>query len=457
LSDIQDIKTKGISKMHTKPKTALLKSVFGVSKDPIQSYVERPKVDEAFTDALSKTSQIIIYGSSKQGKSALLDRHVAKESRTTVHCGPNMNVEDIYRAFLRQRNVTIETGQTSANSTDANVSISAKFKAILPGFGAESETSASIGTKKTIETQTQTIEFNLSLAQDVGEIFEKIGSTEHFYVIENFHYLNEESQRQFSFDLRTFEEMGIRFIILGVWREVNRLIQYNGDLQERVYEIPVEPWEIVDFSKIAEKGEDLLNIKFTPKIKDAIYKQAHGSVAIVQELFKSICKQADIEETSKEQIEIGSEEMLERAIKNKVTDLQSRHIRSLEAIAAGSRTRRATEETAALYLPYYFVNVMVRRNFSELQMGIERKALQELVKEIHPHPDNVRTSDVTQMLLRLGTLQANSKIMPPLFDFDSGSRRVRVVDSTLYFFIDNCNADEVMEEIAHPDQELTGN
>ena len=39
-------------------------------------------------------------------------------------------------------------------------------------------------------------------------------------------------QGQFAFDLRTFEEMGIRFIILGVWRENNRLIQFNGDLQD---------------------------------------------------------------------------------------------------------------------------------------------------------------------------------------------------------------------------------
>lgn len=443
--------------MNIQPQTALLKNVFGVSKDPIQSYVERPQVDEAFTDALSKTSQIIVYGSSKQGKTALLDRHVAKESRTTVRCTPNMNVEDIYRAFLRQRNVTIETGQTSASSTDAKVSISAKFKAIIPGFAAESKATASLATQKSTETNTQTIEFNLSLAQDVGEIFERIGSTDHFYVIENFHYLNEESQRQFSFDLRTFEEMGIRFIILGVWREVNRLMQYNGDLQERVYEIPVEPWGIADFSKIAEKGEELLNIHIRQEIKDDIYQKAHGSVAIVQELFKSICKQAGIDRTASEPMEIGSGELLERAIKDKVADLQSRHIRSLEAIAAGSRTRRATEETAALYLPYYFVRVMVQRNYSELQMGIERKALQELLKEIHPHPDNVRTSDVTQMLQRLSTLQAKSNIMPPLFDFDSGSRRVRVVDSMLYFFIDNCNADEVMEEIAHPEHELTGN
>jgi hypothetical protein len=55
------------------------------------------------------------------------------------------------------------------------------------------------------------------------------------------------------------------------------------------------------------------------------------------------------------------------------------------------------------------------------------------------------------MLLRLSQIQANAGIVPPLFDYDRGTHRVRIVDSTLYFFIDNCNAEEVMAEIPHPE------
>jgi hypothetical protein len=49
-------------------------------------------------------------------------------------------------------------------------------------------------------------------------------------ILEKFHYLNDEKQKQLAFDLRTFQELGIRFVILGVWREKNRLSQFNGDL-----------------------------------------------------------------------------------------------------------------------------------------------------------------------------------------------------------------------------------
>ena len=96
---------------------------------------------------------------------------------------------------------------------------------------------------------------------------------------------------------------------------------------------------------------------------------------------------------------------------------------------------------------------MVHRSYNELKDGIERKTLQTLIQEEHATPDNVRTSDVTGMLSRLASLQANQNIVPPLFDFDPGTRRVKVVDSTLYFFIDNCDPEVVMAEIPHPDPE----
>jgi hypothetical protein len=54
------------------------------------------------------------------------------------------------------------------------------------------------------------------------------------------------------------------------------------------------------------------------------------------------------------------------------------------------------------------------------------------------------------MLGRLTEFQSRAKIVPPLLDYDRGIRRLRVIDSTLHFFVDNCNPDEVMAEIPEP-------
>lgn len=434
-----------------------LEHVFGVSRVPVASYIERKPVDSTLAAALAETRQIIIYGSSKQGKTSLLQRHVPEEKRVTVHCGPTTTAEDIYRSFLRQRGVEITTEKSAGTSHELGTSISARFTALIPFFGsgtAEAKGDIKAGVKEDIKRKA--IEFNLANAQDIGELLHQVEGSDTFYVLENFHYLVDDVQRQLAFDLRTFEEMGLRFIILGVWRERNRLVQYNGDLQDRIAEVPVEPWEISDFQRILDEGAKILRVTFSQEIAARIFQEAHGSVAVVQELLKKFCEKAKIEESilvGQPKVVLADIIQLEEAITDKVTEYAARHIRSLESIAAGSRTRRTTEETAALFLPYHFVRVMVQRSYAELKDGIDRKTLQTLIQTQHKAPNNVRTSDVTGMLSRLAALQANLKIIPPLFDFDPGTRRVKVVDSTLYFFIDNCNPEEVMSEIPHPDPE----
>jgi hypothetical protein len=434
-----------------------LEQVFGVSRDPVASYIERGAVDNALATALIETRQIIIYGSSKQGKTSLLQRHVAEDKRITVHCGPTTTAEDIYRSFLRQRDVEIVTEKSSGTSRDMGTSISAKFTAMIPFFGEGSaETKGEVKAGARQDEKRKAIEFNLANAQDVGELLHKLDGSGVFYVLENFHYLTDDVQRQLAFDLRTFEEMGLRFVILGVWRERNRLVQYNGDLQDRIAEVPVEPWEDTDFQRIVDEGSRILRVTFSAEVTNRIFAEAHGSVAVVQELLKKLCERAKVTESipsERPPIHLADAGMLQDAIADKVAEYAARHIRSLESIAAGSRARRTTEETAALFLPYHLVRVMVHRSYSELKDGIERKTLQTLIQQEHRTPDNVRTSDVTGMLSRLAVLQASQSIVPPLFDFDPGTRRVKVVDSTLYFFIDNCDPEEVMAEIPHPDPE----
>ena len=434
-----------------------LEQVFGVSRDPVATYIERGAVDSALAAALNETRQIIIYGSSKQGKTSLLQRHVPEGKRVTVHCGPTTTAEDIYRSFLRQRDVEIVTEKSSGTSRDMGTSISAKFTAMIPFFGEGSaETKGEVKAGAKHDERRKAIEFNLANAQDVGELLHKVDGSGFFYVLENFHYLADDVQRQLAFDLRTFEEMGLRFVILGVWRERNRLVQYNGDLQDRIAEVPVEPWEDADFQRIVNEGTRILRITFSAEVTTRIFAEAHGSVAVVQELLKKLCERAKITESiavDQPAIHLNDAAMLQSAIEDKVSEYAARHIRSLESIAAGSRARRTTEETSALFLPYHLVRVMVHRSYNELKDGIERKTLQTLIQEKHATPDNVRTSDVTGMLSRLASLQANQNIVPPLFDFDPGTRRVKVVDSTLYFFIDNCDPEVVMAEIPHPDPE----
>lgn len=191
-----------------------LEHVFGVSKDLVASYKDRTRVDEAMANALRQTRQIIVYGSSKQGKTALVQRHIAEGDRVTVHCSPATTTEDLYRSLLRQLDVDVVSERSSETSREVGASVTTKFTAMIPFFGhgeAGADGSAKAG-KADGETRIP-IEFNLALAQDVGELLRKVKAGEKFFVVENFHYLDQATQSAFAFDLRTFEEMGLRFVI----------------------------------------------------------------------------------------------------------------------------------------------------------------------------------------------------------------------------------------------------
>ncbi len=64
-------------------------NVFGVSNELIDSYVERSEVDEEFNRALTLKKHIIVFGSSKQGKTSLIKKHLPLNDYVKVECTPD--------------------------------------------------------------------------------------------------------------------------------------------------------------------------------------------------------------------------------------------------------------------------------------------------------------------------------------------------------------------------------
>ena len=244
---------------------ANLEEVFGVSAKPIRSYVERDEVDTRFREAVESDKQIVVYGSSKQGKTALVSKYLPYDKNLLVSLTPKTAVLDMYHTVLSQAGIRITTGGTERRSNEASLGFSAKVKALIPLFGSgeagtKGEVKAGSGTDQAFEE----VPINLELPQHVAELLKRVGSNK-WIILENFHYLNDDTQKQFAFDLRAFQELGVRFVVLGVWREKNRMAQFNGDLLDRVVEVPVEPWTEVDFQRVANKGAEILNMSFLRK------------------------------------------------------------------------------------------------------------------------------------------------------------------------------------------------
>jgi len=319
--------------------------VYGVSNEYVDSYIARDDVDADFVNGLESNKHIVVYGSSKQGKSSLIHQHILEDQKIEIECSPRTTIIDIYKSLLRQLNVVIEESSSTTKGKEFGGKVSAKAKLKIPLFGGgEGETEISGSSSKDNTKNYKNVEYDLSLPQDISEVVKECNFKGRI-IIENFHYLPMYVQRDLSYDLRTFEDKNILFIILGIWRERNRLTQFNGDLVDRIIEVPVEPWVREDFLRVIAEGQPILNVSFD-NISEDLIKNANKSIGVLQELCKYSRLKAGVRETNHNDTIYLEEKHLRQAIDIKVGDYSSRHIRCLEEFVSGDDTK--------LNLPYFF-------------------------------------------------------------------------------------------------------
>jgi hypothetical protein len=136
------------------------------------------------------------------------------------------------------------------------------------------------------------------------------------------------------------------------------------------------------------------------------------------------------------------------AIEKKLNDYASRHIRCLESFV---EQKAKSSDEIPLYIPYYFTKVLLEESFENITLGLKRKFIQEKIKEIHHRAENVRASDMEYFLRNLVSSQIKKNISPPIFDYDISTSSVKIIDSTFYFFLKNCDREEVIENLMIPE------
>lgn len=426
----------------------MLEDVFGVRSQPVLSYLSRPNVDGAFEAALKTDHHIVIYGSSKQGKSSLRMKHLKESDQLMLRPTPRVTIDELYLPMLRAAGVTVEVQSIDSIGSGTKTTGKAGFQFSIPFVGgADTGLEVQGASSKEREMRRDFVGANLSDAQTVGAFVQKAAPNK-FVVIENFHYLSEELQKQLAFDLKIFHELKLRFIILGTWREANRLLQFNGDLQGRVVEIPVEPWREEDLVNVAKKGAGSLNIEFESEIVRQFADNAYGSIGLYQEFLVAFCRACGIDQASVSRLTIRDDGRVAKAL-SECLDAQLPILRqNLVKIASSSRTRDDTDEP--LVLPYYLVAVALTVPFDQLRSGIHKRALLDLIKASHHRVDKatIRAGDVTNLLNRLPQYQKD--VVPPLFYFDQNSNQLKVVDARQFFVFAKANRAELLDDIPNP-------
>lgn len=410
--------------------------VFGITRDLPLNYVVRPTVDERLMTELSAGRHMVVYGSSKQGKTSLRKHCLQERDYVLVQCSNRSDLADLHSNILKRAG--FELTQSIKKSVSGKNKLTAKFGAALAGvginIGAENERSTGV------DTTTAPLDLDPEDVNDVIAALKSIAFNK-FIVLEDFHYLPYETQRDFAVALKAFHETSkITFIVVGVWLEDNRLIVYNGDLTGRVISINADEWRDEELRQVIHDGGALLGLSFHPNFIHLLLAGCLDSVYIVQEVCRRTCERNGVHATVVDGRVLGEGADVSALVKEVVDEQSARYTSFLENFADGFQ---ATELEMHRWLLYPILTAKK----DELESGLKYRDIREIMHKCHPRKESLNVGNLTQALQSAASLQTKKNIMPIVIDYDQTGKKLNIVDKGFLVWLNYQDIPELMVDL----------
>ena len=413
-----------------------VQDVFGQSRKIPLNYVKRPKVDEAFVNSLRFNKHLVIYGSSKQGKTSLRKYNLEEEKYISVHCSNNWDIGKLNSQILKQAGFELTVSDSKTVDGKLKVKAEATLFTIFK-TGVESE-------DRSAETkQTKPLEIDIF---DVNDIIAALKSIkfDKYIILEDFHYLKEDIQKDFAFELKAFHEnSNITFIIVGVWLEDNRLTLLNGDLAGRIHTINADRWEDAQLLKVINKGEELLNIKISDQLIEEILKWSISSVYICQEICAQVCMKQGITEKQSNIRTIDADIDIFKITDEIINQQTGRYNAFLRAFYHGF-------QITDLEMHKWLMYPVLKSEIGELMNGLSYRFIREKIREKHPRKEKLNLGNLTGALNSASSLQIKKNIKPNIIDYDQTNLVLNIVDKGFLVWLLFQNRKELLENLELP-------
>lgn len=258
-------------------------------------------------------------------------------------------------------------------------------------------------------------------------------------MLEDFHYLSIETQKDFAVALKAFhEESPLCFLIVGVWLEENRLTVYNGDLTGRVVAINADKWRPDELEDVIRVGEELLNIRFADSFRNEVLRESFDSVYIVQEACYKCCEAEGVFSTLDKYREIGSSLDAGSIIRAVVSQQTGRFNSFITQFADGFQDTQLEMYRWLLY-------PVLTSSHSELEQGLRLAEIRKVIQGAHPEGKNLNRGNLTQALQFCASLQVKKDIKPVILDYDQTNLRLNVVDRGFLIWLANQTKEEILD------------
>jgi hypothetical protein len=405
------------------------------------NYVERAKVDAVFYDNLTRHKHIVVHGSSKQGKTSLRKTWLGDNDYLHIGCLSSMGLADVHGGILKKAGFKVEQSATKSTTGANKYNVEIAGKGGLP-FIAEASGKGSYNRENSsVEAVTVTrLEIDLDDVNDVIAALQEAGAPR-YIVLEDFHYLPIETQIGFSTALKLFhEESDYCFVVIGVWRERNRLVYFNGDLASRVVAIDADEWSHEELTEVVERGAGLLNVTFDSVFRDEVVANAQSAVYLVQEACLKVLKAEGVEATQDFHKIVGVGVDARALIKEVVDEQAGRYTTFIQGVGEGF-------QVTALEMYKWLLHAILNFTTDALSTGLRRAEIAAAIKDYHPDGESLNEGNITQALTNISSLQVKKGVRPIVLDYDQTNRVLNVVDRAFLIWLGYQDRNALLKEI----------
>lgn|GEM_PF-529622 len=428
--------------MNPKPQ---LGDVFGIKNEvPKFTYVDRSNLDKRFAYLWNSQKHVVIHGASKQGKSCIRKRNLNEKDVLIFQCLPNKSCEIVWNDIIRTLGEDFPVQKTSLTRSTESEAVSGRTTGKIP-LVLEGEVKGE-NTKTEQSGNSVTTGFAQGYEQDITFLAKILNDRKKRLIFEDFHYFSEDTRKQIAFHLKALYELNTFILIIGIWAEQNLLAFYNGDLSGRIEEINIG-WSESELSEVLKKGEEALNITFSPELKKEMIASSFENVGLLQRIAEKICFIENVFEQQDTNKRISNNSSLDKARNDIVSDICQRYNRIKEVFEKGFRSE------TQLRIYYQIFRFLTEVDDKSLINGVHQN---DILKKIQGYtPRTIRIGDLTQALDKIERLQSSRDITPLLISYNHSLKAISLSDREFLFFRKFSNIKwEWLEDIPSDDEQI---
>lgn len=426
-----------------------LAQVFVPGGKPTITYVPREKLglEETVRNHIRETREILLLiGPTKSGKSVLTQTVIPDNVRVTID---GTRVRDREDRFWND--VASKAG--AAHAIVASEASSSKSHTInKAGIGINTEhglgrllaealplPTFEIGTKnETTEQRAADVKRHL-VTDPQEEAINLLIASKKVLVIEDFHTVAPEVQRNVIRALKGPVFEGMRVVVLGIPHREHDVIAGMIDMQGRTRTLQMPMWSKEDLKEICDKGFKALNVQPADNVVKQFCLHAFGSPNLLQKFCLRLCQKHGITERQSKPVKVSLGERYETFFEEFVAQEANLDVTRIVADFRSpneSRLKRFKTQDGEDLNIYQLVLLAISQKLpaTMIAAGDITRKIEEIVAGDPPE-----TEAITRALSRLGTLSQEIseelKIGQPVLEYDGKLRKLHITDASFAFHV----------------------